>query len=160
MVRTRHGCAREPLELNSRFHNTPATRVLNDAPLLQHFLVAAGKFRLRCPQAFRPSSGVVSTTRLTATRRSSGTESGARHVRKAPQGGFVLNRWYPVATAQGLPGRSIFGCLRSTAIGHCLELQVFLLQRLLHLEVCLSLALHPLLFVVSNDTGMHRLDMH
>jgi hypothetical protein len=86
MVRTRHGCAREPLELNSRFHNTPATRVLNDAPLLQHFLVAAGKFRLRCPQAFRPSSGVVSTTRLTATRRSSGTESGARHVRKAPQG--------------------------------------------------------------------------
>jgi hypothetical protein len=79
---------------------------------------------------------------------------------KAPQGGFVLNRRYPLATAQGLPARSVFGCLRSTAIGHCLEFQVFLLQRFLHLEVCLSFALHPLLFVVSNDTGMHRLDMH
>lgn len=38
-----------------------------------------------------------------------------------------------------------------------LILQVLFLKSFLHLEVGLSFALNPLLFIVTNDTGVHSL---
>ena len=45
------------------------------------------------------------------------------------------------------------------AVGHSLNLAVFLLQRALHLKVSLPLLLQSLLLHVSDDAGMHGLEM-